>query len=82
MGRNVLLQMSDAGDICLFDQRDDFHASFKNGNWVNDLLFQSYELEEFNLINDQKEIDRVLAEARTALNRPLEGEPDGQAKSA
>ena len=79
MRRNVLLQKSDDGKICLFDRRDKFHASFKDGSWVNDVLFQSYELEEFNLINDENEIERVLAEARAALKRPLD---EASAKSA
>lgn len=82
MKRNVLLQISDDGKICLFDRRDNFHASFEDGRWVNDVLFQSYELEEFNLINDEKEIEKVLAEARAALNRPLEEVSDPAAKTA
>lgn len=82
MRRDVLLQKSDSGEICLYDRRDNFHASFKNGAWVNDVLFQSYELEEFNLINDQKEIETILAEARTALNQPLKKSSDSRAKSA
>ncbi|MBP9094560.1 hypothetical protein KBI23_26310 [bacterium] len=71
MKRKVLLQKSDIGEICLFDRRDKFHASFKDGKWVNDVLFDSYELEEFNLIDDLNEIESVLAEARTALACPL-----------
>lgn len=71
MLEHVLLQRSDKGEICLFDSRDSFHASFKNGQWVNDLLFQDYELEEFNLIYDDNEIARVLAEARAAVGQPL-----------
>ncbi|MCA9805678.1 MAG: hypothetical protein KC777_27090 [Cyanobacteria bacterium HKST-UBA02] len=82
MRRDVLLQKSDSGEICLYDRRDNFHASFKNGTWVNDLVFQSYELEEFNLISDQKEIETVLAEARTALNCPLGKNKSDKAKSA
>jgi len=82
MRRDVLLQKSDSGEICLYDRRDNFHASFKNGTWVNDVLFQSYELEEFNLINDQREIETILAEARSALSQPLKKSSDSRAKSA
>jgi len=82
MRRNVVLQKSDQGEIHLFDRRDDFIACLKGGTWVNDLVFQSYELEEFNLITDQKEIETVLAEARTALNCPLGKNKSDKAKSA
>lgn len=71
MERNVLLQISDRGDIRLYDRRDSFSACFKKGQWFDHLVFNAYELEDFNLINDQNEIDQVLAEARAALGKPL-----------
>lgn len=46
-------------------------ACFKKGQWFDHLVFNAYELEDFNLINDQNEIDQVLAEARAALGKPL-----------
>jgi len=45
MGITVLLQKSNEGNVSLYDRRDKFHASFKNGSWSNDLLFSAYELE-------------------------------------
>jgi len=47
------------------------NALLTHREWFNDLLFQDYELEEFNLIEDEEEISRVLTEARAALNKPL-----------
>lgn len=78
----VLLQRSDRGEIGLYDSRDKFHASFKNGQWINTLVFQDHELEEFTLIRDDSEIDRVLAEARAVLNRPLDTSHQGCSESA
>ncbi|MCC6978899.1 MAG: hypothetical protein IT343_11300 [Candidatus Melainabacteria bacterium] len=81
MGITVLLQKSNEGNVSLYDRRDKFHASFKNGSWSNDLLFSAYELEEFDLIDDECEIARVLAEARAALNQPLKELSDDRTKS-
>jgi hypothetical protein len=61
----------DGSQICLFDKRDDFLASYKNGSWVNDLLFESYETDDFYVIYDEEEIKAVFAEARAALGKPL-----------
>lgn len=72
MGINVLLQKSDQGEVSLYDRRDKFIASFKNGKWTKALLFDNYELEEFSLIEDEQEIEAVLSEARAALGCPLE----------
>lgn len=72
MGIDVLLQKSDQGEVSLYDRRDKFIASFKNGKWTKALLFDNYELEEFSLIEDEKEIEAVLSEARAALGCPLE----------
>jgi hypothetical protein len=71
MERKTLVQQSDKGEIAVFDGRDDFIAAFKDGKWIADLGFNSYELEEFNLILDEIESARILTEARAALNRPL-----------
>ncbi len=65
------MRRSDDGDISIFDERDNFIASFKRGQWIDDLVFQTYELEEFTIIEDEVEIFRVLAEARKALGKPL-----------
>lgn len=78
----VFLRCSDKGEICLFDKRDKFVACFKAGSWLNDLVFQDYELDDFTIIEDESEIERVLAEARAALGRPLESATEKQARSA
>lgn len=67
----VLMRRSDSGEISLYDKRDKFMASFKNGEWFNDLLFSDYELEEFNIIENEDEIWRVIDEARAVLRMPL-----------
>ncbi|MBP9094561.1 hypothetical protein KBI23_26315 [bacterium] len=67
MMRNVLLQKSETGEIRLFDSRDKFHACFKNGQWHDRLVFDDYELEEFDLIENDSEIAKALSEARAAL---------------
>ncbi len=82
MARNVLLQESEDGEVRLYDRRDNFHACFKKGQWFDTLVFDDYELEEFDLIDDEAEIERVLAMARAALNQPLKQLSDEKAKSA
>ena len=68
---SVLLRRSEKGDIDLFDSRDEFIATRKLGKWHNTILFGDFELEEFYIIEDEKEIIEVLEEARLALNQPL-----------
>lgn len=80
--QSVLVRRSDNAEIELFDERDKFIASFKNGKWVNALVFSDYELEEFTIVEDEGEIGRILAEARTALNSPYKAVSDNRAKSA
>ncbi len=79
---SVLVRRSDDAEIELFDERDSFIASFKNGKWVKALVFSDYELEDFDLIEDEREIERVLAEARAALGCPLKELSDDMTKSA
>lgn len=78
----VFLRRSDKGEICLYDKRDKFMACLKAGSWLNDLVFQDHELDEFAIIEDENEIERVLAEARAALGCPLKDASDNRAKSA
>jgi len=68
---DVLIRVSDKGDISVFDSRDDFTASFKGGHWINDLIFQFTELEEFTIVEEEQEVVRILNEARSALGKPL-----------
>lgn len=71
----VFLRRSDKGEICLYDKRDKFMACYKAGNWLNDLVFQDYELDDFIIIEDEIEIEKVLSEARAALGFPLSTKP-------
>ncbi len=64
---DVLLQRSNAGEIRLYDSRDQFHACFKNGQWFDHLVFDAYDLEAFDLIEDDEDITMVLSNARDAL---------------
>ena len=82
LANSVLIRRSDNADIEIYDERDNFIASKKQGEWHNKLLFNDYELEEFTLIENDAEIESILEEARAALNRPLLGTPDQAAKSA
>lgn len=68
---DVLVRVSEKGHIAVFDARDDFTASFKDGYWVDDLCFQYTELEEFTIVEEEKEVVRILNEARSALGQPL-----------
>ena len=78
MLENLLIGKSKDGDLTVFDDRDNFLAGFVNGKWVFGRCFQDYDLEEkFDLVQDDAEALKILAEARAALNRPLE-----EAKSA
>lgn len=71
---DVLIRVSDEGNISVFDPRDTFMASFRDGKWVNDLLFNAYELEEFTIVEDSNEILHILEQARAALTQPLKEE--------
>jgi hypothetical protein len=73
LANDVILQRSITGEIRLYDSRDKFHACLKNNQWHDHLLFNDYELEEFDLIEDDSEIAEVLSEARAALgNRTVD----------
>lgn len=68
LANDVILQRSTTGEIRLYDSRDQFHACLKNNQWHDQLLFNEYELEEFDLIEDDSEIAKVLSEARAAFD--------------
>ncbi|MCC7530740.1 MAG: hypothetical protein IT342_19610 [Candidatus Melainabacteria bacterium] len=76
------MQRSDDGEMALYDSRDKFHASFMKGKWHDTLLFQDHQLDEFSVVEDEIEIESILAEARAALNQPLKDSADSRAKSA
>lgn len=61
----------DLGCISIYDQRDKFRACLDpHGKWHDSLIFNFKELQMFDYIEDDYEIQRVLDIARTALNRP------------
>lgn len=72
---------ADSGEISVYDSRDKFFAGFVGNEWVLGHRFSNYEFEErLILVKDEQEALRILAEARTALNKPLAS--DQQIKSA
>lgn len=62
----VLLRRLDRGEICVYDKKDKFIACFNGGSLLQDLVFNDYELDEFTIIENDSEIESVLAEARAA----------------
>jgi len=74
---------ADNGDTSVYDNRDKFAAGFVDGKWVLGHMFSFLDMEErLNLVQDDQEALKISAEARTALNRPLEEASDATAKSA
>ncbi len=70
---HILAMRSEYGEIYLYDETDSFFASFKNGKWVADLIFSADDLiDNFIHLGDDNEIERLLAEARTVLGKPLQ----------
>lgn len=59
---------ADDGRISVYDESDEFMASFLDGKWIADQLFRWTDLEDnFKLIYDEDEVIRLIAEARAAL---------------
>ncbi len=74
---------SDSGEISVYDSRDKFFAGFVQNAWIFEHMFSAYDCEErLILVQDDQEALRILAEARAALNRPLDSQSDQQVKSA
>ena len=70
--KHILAMKSDSGELSLYDQTDDFSASFKGGEWINDSVFEFRDLEQnFFHIDDDSEIRQIMNEARSALGKPL-----------
>lgn len=79
----LLVTKADTGEQSVFDDRDNFLAGYVNGAWVLNHMFSFHDREErLNLVQDDQEALRILAEARAALNRPLDSQSDQQVKSA
>jgi hypothetical protein len=70
--KHILAMRSDDGEISLYDETDHFMASFKDGKWVADDVFEFKDIEEnFYHITDDAEVLRIIAEARSILGRTL-----------
>lgn len=79
----LLVGKANTGEMSVFDDRDNFIAGFVDGKWVLDHVFSDYFREEYlNLVQDDDEALKILKEARTALNCPLEKNKSDTAKSA
>ena len=72
MIRHILAMRSTKGEVSLFDQTDNFQASYKDGKWINDAIFEFADIEEnFEHIENDDEILEIIGEARAALGKPL-----------
>ncbi|MBX9685157.1 MAG: hypothetical protein K2X27_00570 [Candidatus Obscuribacterales bacterium] len=58
---------SDDGRMAVKSSHDEFVASFRHGEWVNDMLFNSSELAELPLVEDPYEALVIVKEAKKAL---------------
>lgn len=68
--KHILAMRSDDGEISLFDESDKFMASFNDGQWIADDVFEFRDIEEnFYHITDDAEVMRIIAEARSVLGR-------------
>lgn len=65
---NLLAMQSDSGEILVSDKSDDFIASFRNGEWIADDVFEMEDLaENFYHILDETEVLNLLQVARGEL---------------
>lgn len=70
MLQKILVRKSDEGEISIFDETDNFLASYKDGKWVADDVFQYSDFDKFTVITNEQEIAKLAAEARSALDFP------------
>ncbi len=70
--KHILAMRSAHGEISLFDTFDKFMASFKDGKWINDDIFNFDDVwDNFEHMTDDDEIIKIMGEARSALGQPL-----------
>ncbi|MBA4073426.1 MAG: hypothetical protein C0508_00210 [Cyanobacteria bacterium PR.023] len=63
----VEVSKSKKGDLLVLAE-DGFAASFKNGKWTEEILFDQYQMrDDFTYIDDQFESQRIFKEALLAL---------------
>lgn len=60
---------SDDGRMVVQSKFDDFVASFKHGEWTNDMLFDPFELMELPAVEDPSEASAIINQAKKALQR-------------
>ncbi len=60
---------ADDGRAVVKSKFDDFVASYKYGQWVNDMAFDPYELLELPLVEDQQKAMNIVKEAKRCLSR-------------
>jgi len=64
---DVEVSKSKKGEVFVLAE-DGFAASFKNGQWFEEILFDQYQMrDEFHYIEDQVEAQRIFREALQAL---------------
>jgi hypothetical protein len=65
---NILVERSQIGEISIYDRTDKFVASFKDGRWLDEAIFDFDYLEQnFTRITNEDEVLGLVAEARAAL---------------
>ncbi len=80
---HILAYRADDGRIYIFDESDDFSASYKDGVWVPGRIFEYWETDEsFYDITDDGEVLRLASDARTALAKPSDISREPKPKTA
>lgn len=69
MVQNILVRRSDKGEISIFDEFDNFLASYKDGKWIADDVFQYSDFDSFTVVEDNLEIERIAQEAMATLGQ-------------
>ncbi len=60
---------SDDGRMVVQSKYDDFVASCRHGEWVNDMMFEPVELQEIPQVEDSMVANAIVKEAKKALHR-------------
>lgn len=60
---------SDDGRMVVQSKFDDFTASYRHGEWVNDMIFEPTELQEIPQVEDPTEASIIVKQAKKALSR-------------
>lgn len=60
---------ADDGRKVVQSKFDDFVACYRYGEWVNDMVFDPLELQEFPLVEDSTEAANIIKQAKQALSR-------------